>query len=44
MLEMGTMINLGNLEPNDAIEIEPLRRGIGRAVDNAIYGPYLNNK
>ena len=44
MLEMGTVINLGNIEFDAVIDIEPLRRGIGRIVDNAIYGPYLNKE
>ena len=42
MLEMGTVINLANLELDAVIDIEPLRRGIGRIVDNVIYKPYLN--
>ena len=41
MREMGTVINIGNLNLDQTIEIEPLRRGIGRAVDYAIYRPYL---
>jgi len=44
MLEMGTVINIGNLNFDQAIEIEPLRRGIGRAVDYSIYRPYLDKK
>lgn len=44
MLEMGTVINIGNLNFDQAIEIEPLRRGIGRAVDYAIYQPFLNKE
>jgi phosphosulfolactate synthase len=42
MLEMGTVINIGNVELDDIKDIEPLRRGIGRPVDNAIYRPYLD--
>jgi phosphosulfolactate synthase len=42
MREMGTVINIGNLNCDQAIEIEPLRRGIGRPVDYAIYRPYLD--
>jgi phosphosulfolactate synthase len=41
MREMGTVINLGNLNYDQVIDIEPLRYGIGRAVDYAIYDPYL---
>lgn len=37
MKEMGTVINIGNINVSDAIEIEPLRFGIGRAVDYFIY-------
>jgi len=43
MREMGATINLGNLNYDQTIEIEPLRRGIGRAVDYAIYQPYLKS-
>ena len=42
MREMGTVINIGNLNYDQVIDIEPLRYGIGRAVDYAIYDPYLN--
>ncbi len=42
MREMGTMINIGNLNYDQVADIEPLRYGIGRAVDYAIYDPYLN--
>ena len=41
MREMGTVINIGNLNYDQVGDIEPLRRGIGRAVDYAIYDPYL---
>jgi len=44
MLEMGAVINIGNLNFDEVIEIEPLRRGIGRLVDYAIYRPYLDEK
>lgn len=37
MREMGTVINIGNINIDQAIEIEPLRYGIGRAVDYCIY-------
>ena len=43
MREMGTVINIGNLNYNQVGDIEPLRRGIGRAVDYAIYDPYLQS-
>ena len=42
MREMGTVINIGNLNHDQVIHIEPLRYGIGRAVDYAIYDPYLD--
>ena len=42
MREMGPVINIGNLNYDQVSEIEPLRYGIGRAVDYAIYDPYLN--
>ncbi len=42
MREMGAVINIGNVALDQAIEIEPLRRGIGRAVDYSIYQPYLD--
>ena len=42
MREMGTVLNIGNLNFNQVGDIEPLRRGIGRAVDYAIYDPYLD--
>lgn len=42
MREMGTVINLGNLNLDQTIEIEPLRRGMGRAVDYSIYRPFLD--
>jgi len=41
MREMGTTINIGNLKYDQVAEIEPLRYGIGREVDYAIYDPYL---
>jgi phosphosulfolactate synthase len=41
MREMGTTINIGNLKYDQVAEIEPLRCGIGREVDYAIYDPYL---
>lgn len=41
MREMGTVINIGNLNYDQVADIEPLRYGIGRAVDYAIYDPYL---
>ncbi len=37
----GTDINIGNIHYDQAIDLEPLRRGIGRAVENFIYKPYL---
>ena len=39
--EMGTEVNVGNVALDQAAEIEALRRGIGRAVDYAIYEPWL---
>ncbi len=41
MREMGPVINIGNLNYDQVADIEPLRYGIGRAVDYAIYDPYL---
>lgn len=41
MREMGTAVNVGNVALDQAAEIEALRRGIGRAVDYAIYDPWL---
>lgn len=37
----GADINIGNVHYGAVIELEPLRRGIGRAVENRIYKPYL---
>ncbi|MEX2452055.1 MAG: phosphosulfolactate synthase [Rhodospirillales bacterium] len=41
MTRFGPTINIGNLKSEQVIDVEPLRRGIGRLVDNFIYKPYL---
>ncbi|MEQ8195227.1 MAG: phosphosulfolactate synthase [Rhodospirillales bacterium] len=41
MTRFGPTISIGNLKSEQVIDVEPLRRGIGRLVDNFIYEPYL---
>ena len=41
LMHYGTDINIGNIHYDQAIDLEPLRRGIGRAVENFIYNRYL---
>jgi phosphosulfolactate synthase len=44
MRELGSVINIGNIALDQVIEIEPLRYGIGRAVDYCIYDRYLGTE
>ena len=37
----GTDINIGNIHYDEVVDLESLRCGIGRSVDNFIYKPYL---